>query len=369
MRDTFLGFVVVVCAALAISASGDARAQNEEPVQEDSEYARVLKENPDDAGHLDEVDGFLSGDEELDESYVAYEDSLEANAGLQEHENALFEAVDEDTAMARLLAGFEEEAAEHPESAEQMALMDSLLAADPGLAERMQEVEAAAAEDPDLVESYGGQMSYLYSRPMEAEEFFTTDEGGPYYPGSDEEIVAFVYYVEKRPRLFRAYWSLFTYIRADRALRTALYRHWRWYGSRRPLWKAHWRYRVWTARKSEVHRMVWARRVYLGKRPWLGRSIWKHHFVVAKRPLARPVLWKHSVLVAKHPKYRGAVAKHRHWVRKHSPPPGVKAAKAKPFKGAAKVKTKPKVKTPAKAKSPKKTKPPAKKKPEKKKGR
>jgi hypothetical protein len=349
MRDSVLPFVVAACAAFFLVTPPMGMAQQEGDASSgDTEYAKILEAGGAEKQQIEEVDELLSGDDELEKSYLAYEDSLDANTELRDYEDDLFEAAEQDTVMARLLAAFEEEAAHDPEAANQLAYMDSLLAANPGLAERVRELEAAAAEDPELLDNYGDQMFYLCSRPGEGEEFFATDEKGPYYPGSDQEIVAFVYYLEKQPRLFRAYRSLYTYVRADIALKSSLYKHWRWHSHHRPLWKAHWRYRVWTARDTRVHRVVWGRRLYLGKRPWLGRSIWHHHFIVIKRPHARPVLWKHSAFVAKHPKYRGTVSKHRHWMKKHKPslkakPTKVKAAKVK-ANSKSRAKAKPKVK-------------------------
>ena len=47
MREPVLRFVVVICLALLIYMPADARAQGEESVQQDAEYAKVLEENPD----------------------------------------------------------------------------------------------------------------------------------------------------------------------------------------------------------------------------------------------------------------------------------------------------------------------------------
>lgn len=303
--------------------------QEESSPAKDEDYSRLIEENAEHRKQVEEMDELLSVDEELEESYLAYQDSLNANPELGEYEDLLFEEMEEDSVLARLLTEFEEDAARDPEAAGRLAYMDSLLAAEPDLAEKMQELESAAAEDPDILVEHGDEMAYLCARPAEGEEFFSKEDG-PYYPGSDEGMVEFVYYLEGHPRLFRAYWGLYHHISADPVLRRAVYSHWRWYWRRKHLWKSHWRYRLHAARDARAHRMVWARRVYLGRSPWQGRAVWRYHFVVVKRPMARPVLWKYQAFVARHSKYRGTVAKHRHWVRKHKSHAAETPAKTRP---------------------------------------
>lgn len=330
---------ILAAAFLVIPAPG--AAQQEGSSAGDPEYTKTLQEDSGNKAQIEKVDALLSGDEELEESYLAYEDSLDAHAELRGYEDGLFEAADRDTMLARLMADYEEIEASTSEASERSADMDSILAADPGLADRMRQLEVMAAEDPDLLDDYGDQMFYLWSRPIEAEEFFSTDENGPYYPGSDEEIVTFVYYLEKHPRLFRAYWNLYTYVGANVPLKRALYSHWRWYMNRGDLWKAHWRYTLWTARNDGLHGLVWNRRLYLGRRPWLDRSIRAHHVLVVRRPHARPLLWKHGAFVARHPEHRSTVVKHRRWVKTHGPHPKAKPARTH-------MKPKPKAKSPGK---------------------
>ena len=65
-----------------------------------------------------------------------------------------FEALEEDSVLAAMLADFEGLAAEDSEAVDQLAAMDSLLAADADLSELMQELEASLAEDPDLLEAF-----------------------------------------------------------------------------------------------------------------------------------------------------------------------------------------------------------------------
>lgn len=285
----------------------------------DEGYLSLLDENPQLREDLERLDSLLDKDEEFEESFLAYEDSLKANPELARLEGALFEALDSDSILAERLAKFEEGAAREPGAAVGLAEMDSILAADPGLAEKVRAVERAAAEDPELLDDYGGQMAYLGSRPLEAQHFFS-DEDGPYYPGSDQAIVEYVYYLEAHPKLFRAYWELFRYLgEAKPPLRTSVYRKWRWYADRGALWRAHWRYRVRAAESPETHRLIWERRTYMGRRPPLARSVWRYHLAVAERPAARTLIWKHGAFVARHPKYSGALARHRALTRKREP--------------------------------------------------
>jgi hypothetical protein len=304
-----------------VLAAAPAAAQNADPApQADEEYTRLLSDDPENSGSIQAVDSLLARDGELEDSYMAYEDSIGAYPEVAGHEGDLYEALDSDPALADAYAQLEDDVASDPGAAYKIAAEDSLLAADPEFARRMMELESAAAEDPDLLDTYGEQMAYLWSHPVEAEEFFS-DESGPYYPGSDESLVAFVYYLEDHPRLFGAYWDLYHYLGAHRALRVALFRNCRWYMPHSRLWIADWRCRLLAARDGRIHRSLWNRRVYLGGRPWLNRALWRHRIVVAHRPRGRAAIWKHRAFEARHPKYRGALARHRSWERAHHPRP------------------------------------------------
>jgi hypothetical protein len=310
-----LVWMVAPAAASAAAQSGDAAPQTDE------EYTKLLSDDSQNSGRIQAVDSLLAGDAELEDSYLAYEDSIAAYPELAEHEGDLYEALDSDPALAGACAELENEVASVPEAAYEMATEDSLLAADPEFASRMTELESAAAEDPELLDNYGDQMAYLWSHPVEAEEFFS-DESGPYYPGDDESIVVFVYYLEDHPRLFGAYYDLYQYLGAHRALKLALFRNCRWYTPpHRRVWIADWRCRLAAARNTRIHRALWNRRIYLGRHPLLNRAVWRHRIVVAHRPQGRAALWRHRAFVARHPKYRGALARHRSWERVHHPRP------------------------------------------------
>ncbi len=325
MRPATRGSYRGVCAAALLLLFSPAARAPEAVLQvkgmplTDEGYSSLLDENPELREDLERLNSLLDKDQELERNFLAYEDSLKANPELAELEGALFEALDSDSVLAGWLANFEERAAREPGAAVGLAAMDSILAADPGLAEKVRAVESAAAEDPELLDNYGRQMAYLGSRPREAQDFFS-DEDGPYYPGSDQEIVEYVYYLETHPKLFEAYRELYRYLGAARqALRMNVYRGWRWYSGRGALWRAHWRYRVRAAGSPETHRLIWERRTYMGRRPPLARFVWMHHLAAAERPAARRLIWKHRAFVARHPKYSGTVARHRALTRNREP--------------------------------------------------
>jgi hypothetical protein len=166
------------CALLALVIVPLACGQEpEQAPQTDEDYEKFLQENPGYKSQIEEIDALLGSDEELEESYLAYQESLSVNAELAQQESTFFEVLQEDTVLAERLARFEEIAAQDSEAIGQLTAMDSLLAEDQGLVKRMEEVELAAGEDPDLLENHGDQMAHLQTHPEEAEEFFALEEG------------------------------------------------------------------------------------------------------------------------------------------------------------------------------------------------
>jgi hypothetical protein len=313
------------CLALRIMVGvPPAASQEAEPgLETDQEYQRMLDEHPEYKAQFEKIDSLLAEDQDLEDSYLAYQESLMVDRTFAAEESTYFEALEEDTVLARRLAEFEATAAEDSGAVAEFATMDSLFAVDPELAERVEELESAAAEDPDLIDNYGEAMAYLEADPEEAEGFFG-DEAGPTYHGEDPRMIVYVGYLAAHPRLYRAHWNLYRYLRSHRAVARVVYGHWKWCVTRRPLWEASWRYRLRAARHPGIHRVAWQRRIYLGGRPQLLRHVWHHRLLVAGRPGMRPVLARYSIFAIRHPEHARTVVKHRHWVRKHHPQPKAK---------------------------------------------
>jgi len=239
--------------------------------------------------------------EETDEPPVtepAYAESLCSNLDFAKHEAALFEILQRDSILAELFERFVAEVGKTPGTEDRLVAEDSLLSAEPELSRRMMELEAAAAEQAGTIQDYGEQIFRLWSRPVESLEFFS-DADGPYYPGSDEGMVNFVYYLERSPRLFAAYRNLFDYLRKSPEQRRKVFPLWRWYGRRDSLWFSMWRYRLRAVGSETARNVVWARRTFLGSRPRLARMVLRNHSSLALEADGDPELWSRCARLAR----------------------------------------------------------------------
>ncbi|MCK4413527.1 MAG: hypothetical protein KAY32_08290 [Candidatus Eisenbacteria sp.] len=321
-NGTRLGLAVAVAVVLGLIWGPPAGAIDE---QDGSGYEQLLEEHAEYQAEIGAAEAAIAADEEAERNLLAYSDSLEAHPDLAKHEEALAEAMEEDAILASRHAAFEEAAAADPEAAEQMVAFDNLLAENPDLAEHLEDVEHAAAASDGFLEQHGDAIAQLEADGESAEEFYAL-EGGPTYVGADPVIIAYVDYLVAHPRLYRAWWRTYHYLRANPLVAHGVYAHWRWYNPRPRLWSAWWNYRLRVATHRPLHRVFWERRVYLGQRPWLARPFYNHRWFIAGRPALRP----HLRFLRRHPRIARGIVHHRRWAVHH--PHMVRPPKAKPIR-------------------------------------
>ncbi len=277
----------------------------------DAEFERLMEENPSQRAAIEGIDTAIADDPELEESIVAYQDSLSQSPAFAEQESLFHAAVAEDTLLAERLMELEHVAAGDSDAAQQLASFDSLVASDEDLAEIVREVERLASEDTALLETHGTAMAYLEAHPEIAESVFV-DPDGPSYDGSDPAVAGYASYLAVQRPLYRAWRRLYRYVGAHPRAAAGLHAHWRWFETRSALWRAWWRCRLRAARKPALHRVIWRRRLVLGRSPRLCRWLWGHRFVLARRPAFR----RHLTFLHRHPRIWDGLVRHRHFVRR-----------------------------------------------------
>ncbi|MBU1949185.1 MAG: hypothetical protein KJ927_10770, partial [Candidatus Eisenbacteria bacterium] len=303
--------LVALLLMLFLAGAGTVSAEDTDPI--DPEYETLLTENPDDQEQLRDIEALLSSDIELEDSFIAYEDSLATHPELAGQEEELAEALAGDPELQRQLTEFEGWLSSDPESAGRMASYDSLMSSNPELAEAVEEMERLAAEDPDILESHGEAMAAIEGDSELAAEIFA-EEDGPTDVARDPAVSAYIIYLRGHPAYYHTGWRIYHYARLHPPAARGLYSHWRWFHPRRDLWRSWWGCRIRAAHNVKVHKILWRRRAYLGRRPALAHQVYRHRMVV----LSRPALRCHMSFLSKHQRLARAVVKHRKQVRHYN---------------------------------------------------